>query len=892
MRFRLGRGAAATLTLLGAACLVVPVVARRQAGSPAGSPLPVGTMISPQGVQTGVGSFPVNMTVSPDGKFLAVTNTGYRQYISILNTDDGRLLSQVPFNPKGRGDHSGKSALYVGLAFAPNPGFLLVGQGEHQVPVLNKPVYTLYASRGPEDKISVFHVFATGYLTDTNQELDDPSGLPTVGRTAHPNFCAGLALNSNGTRLYVANNETSLFTNDRGSVSILDAQSNKILGKAITPGFPYALAAITQGMDKDKKVYVTSERDGVVTALEVSDPASPKTLRDIKTGDHPMALLLDKAQQRLFVANASSDTVSVINTARDTVSRTIQLRSRRTRELPGLTPTALALSPDETHLYVTLGDLNAVAIIDLQDEANVPQGLIPVGWYPTAIAVSADGKRLFVANAKGVQPRNPNGANVGPDGKWGQYIENILEGTVSVIPVPTATEMPKLTARVEENNRERNTAPLPKTGIKHVIYIIKENRTYDQVLGDLPQGNGDRSLTLFGRDVTPNLHALAERFVLLDNFYCCAEVSADGWNWSTSGMASEYAIRNVPFNYSGRGRDYDYEGTVNGVPVDLLGQPDVARAPGGYLWDTVAKKGLSYRNYGFFNAFDDLKTPDGKLLAKENAATERVLVGHTDTDYLRFDMDYSDSDAYIKYNCAYPTQKTKYGSHDAPSRIAEWKHEFDAYVKDGNLPAFLMVRLPRNHTSGTKPGVSSPRAMVADNDYAVGQLVEAVSHSKYWSETAIFVLEDDAQNGYDHVDAHRSPAFVISPHIKRSTVDHRFYNTDSFLRTMEQLLGLKPMNRYDARASLIQALGPTPDNAEPYDAILPAKEIIAEVNSARTPGARQSSLLDFKRADQVEPALLSRILWQSVKGAQAPLPSVVHTLPVTDRPTGARDTDD
>jgi YVTN family beta-propeller protein len=871
MRFGLHPRSGILLCVFIAAVAAGAVTARGRRQSVLPAPLlPTGRAIAPQGAQTEVGSFPVNMALSPDGKWIAVTTTGFRQYLSLLSAADGRLVSQLPFNTPLAGSRA-KTALYVGLAFGPaKPG----------------EAAPLYVSRGPEDRISLFSVDAEGRLTDTGRALEDPSELPKEAGSLRPNFIAGIALSATGARLYAVHNETSAWTKYRGSVSILDIASHRVVGRVTTPGFPYAIAAVTKGVDADRKVYVSSERDGVVSALDVADPAHPRPLRDIKTGDHPMALLLDGAQRRLFVANASSDTLSVIDTAVDRVIETVSLRRRldsRFRGLPGLTPTGLALSPDQTRLYVSLADMNAVAVVDVKKGATL-QGFLPAGWYPTAVIAGLDGAHLFVANAKGVRARNPNKEQSGPEGAWGQYIENLLEGTVSLVSAPSDAALEPLTNRVLVLNGLRSeerggsydagAPPLIPKGIKHILYIIKENRTYDEVLGDLPQGNGDAGLVLFGRSVTPNQHALAERFVLLDNFYDCAEVSADGWNWSTSGMTSEYAGRNVHFSYSGRGRSYDYEGENNSIPVDLIGQPDVARAPGGYLWDLCARRGLTYRAYGFFNAFADAREPDGKLLVKANAPTRRALVGHTDEDFLRFDMSYADSDAWKIYNCPSANLKQSYGAHNAPSRFAEWKREFDAFVKKGALPRLMMIRFPRDHTQGTTPGQNSPRAMVADNDYAVGQLVEAVSSSPFWKETAIFILEDDAQDGFDHVDAHRSICFVASPYIARGRVDHGFYNTDSVLHTMEALSGLPPMCQYDAAAPVIDAFGEAPTNLEPYRAILPDRAIVAEINTRAAYRARDSQKLDFAQADRVPEGVLNDILWHSVKGAQTPEPSV------------------
>lgn len=810
--------------------------------------LPTGRAITPQGRSIPVGSFPANMQVSPDGRFIAVTNTGYRQYLSILDAADGHIASQVSVNGT-RGGH--KQGLYYGLAFVAGAGG-----------------YRLYASRGTEGKVEIYDLSADGQLSDTDQFLAEP---PSPKDHPWPTDVAGIAASSDGSTIYAANNLTTAATRLKGALTIFGRGTEP--RRVELPGFPFAVAAVTKGAAADRKVYVTSERDAVVSVV---DPVQARLVRNIRVGKHPMALTLDASQQRLYVANAGSDTVSVIDTASDRVVQTILLRPAEARGLPGCTPTSVCLGPDGRTLYVSLGDMNAVAVVALPGGSL--EGYIPAGWYPTAVAISADGRRLFVANAKGVQARNPNNASVG---SWGRYIENIIEGSVSVIDVPAADDLPRLTAQTLANNPGSTRAAgaeaaLPK-GIRHVIYIIKENRTYDQVLGDLKGGNGDPSLCLFPRQVTPNQHAMAERFVLLDNFYCPAEVSADGWVWSTAGMASEYTERNTPYNYSGRGREYDFEGQNNGVPVDLLGIPDVAAPAGGYIWDAVARKGLSYRNYGFYLSFAGPgdRGPDGRPIAIYNTPNKKALVGHTDLDYLQFDMGYADSDVYQKLDLPPPPRKT-YGSHRSPSRFSEWKREFDEQVRRGSMPAFTMLRLPRDHTAGTSAGLHTPRAMVADNDYAVGQVVEAVSHSPFWKDTAIFIVEDDAQNGNDHVDAHRSPCYIVSPYVKRGFVDHGFYNTDSVLRTMELLLGLPPLCQYDAGATVFACFSEKPENDEPFTAILPAREIAGEVNRKTAYKAGISARLNFARADAAPDDLLTEIVWHSVKGAKTPMPPIVQ----------------
>ena len=846
-------------------------------------PLPTGKVVSPPAQQTFVGSFPANALLSPDGRFLVVTTTGFRQFLTVLRVSDKTVASRLPFNGPVAAGSRQREQLYYGLAFGPRTG--------------DKTL--LYASFGGLDRVGVFTLDGNGNLENTGKTLNNPSDRP-----AEPLFAAGLALSSDGSRLYIANNQSTAKTRQRGSVSVLDTAADKVLSKIDVPGFPYALAAVTKGPLADKKVYATSESDGSVS---VFNPQNSTPALTIRTGTQPIALALDKAQARLFVANAGSDTVSVLDTKSDRVTKTILLRPDDARGLPGATPTSLALAPDEKRLYVTLADMNAVAVVALPNGKLL--GYLPTGWYPTSVAVSPDGKILFVANAKGAASRHPNGGPVplpeDPDGKSSQYIQDIIAGDVTPIPVLADGELKAATAQVLANNGIRPTldkdarAALGNPGIKHIFYIIKENRTYDQILGDLPNGNGDKSLCLFPRNVTPNQHALAERFAQLDNFYCCAEVSADGWCWSVSGMASEYTARNTPFNYSGRGREYDFEGQTNGVPVDLFGLPDVARAPGGYFWDLCAKKGVSYRNYGFYLNFSvtfasGVPNEDRKYAenVRENFPTKRALIGHSDTDFRQFDMNYPDSELGKVLKMDAPRQKAEYGTHHASSRYAEWKREFDDYVKNNTLPQFEMIRLPRDHTSGTRPGVLSPTGMIADNDYGVGQIVEAVSHSPYWKQSAIFILEDDAQNGYDHVDAHRSVGFVISPWVKKGVLDSRFYNTDSMLRTMELLLGLPPLCQYDAVASPISVFGAAPDNDAPYTALLPNADLAGKINTAQAYRARDSArLLNPLQEESGPDEALNDILWHAIRGRNVAAPPVRHGLTVrAARPK--RDSDD
>jgi YVTN family beta-propeller protein len=692
---------------------------------------------------------------------------------------------------------------------------------------------------------------------------------------------------------------------------------------------------------------------------------------------YPSALLLNKAQTLLYIANAGSDTISVVNVANDQlqVIATVLLRPSNVSNLPGVSPSGLALSPDEKTLYASLGDFNAVGVIDTG--TNQLSGYIPVGWYPTALAATPDGKALLVVNGWGTTAMNPNpqlnylnpdvvafNPNATPLPSWVAapgpgYVLNSIPGNVSRIDLTKAIPiLAQSTVRVIRNNQ--NTPAMGssadnilaglgiKSGkIKHVIYIIKENRGYDQVLGDLPRGNGDSSLTIYGREITPNQHALAERFILLDNFYNNAPVSGEGWAWCTQSLANVFIIKSIPYIYQLALATYQingaFEGQVDGyitggypaqdqdgnwlstshLPASPI--PDVAEAPGGYIWDGVKDAGLTYRNYGFllssgapakqlppppldpdnYQSIPDNYPNKANLSPPGHIPTPPSQVaGFSDYDYRRFDFAYADSDAWVKHGfqaadlglttgtlvCSTGNPGC-YASENSPiqaqpSRFSEWNREFQEMLKQdptGNsVPAFMMVRFMRDHTMGLNPGFNSPRAMMADNDYAVGELVQAVSNSPIWTSTVIFVIEDDAQFSNDHVDTHRSFCQVISPWIKRGTVDSHFYDTNSVLKSIELLLGLSPMSQYDHFSNPIMGgWDAAPHNSAAYAAILPPKDIIGEVNpssksyASKDPRLRLavlSSKMNWKVADAAPYRILNEVLWKDAKGPNSKMP--------------------
>jgi YVTN family beta-propeller protein len=870
---------------------------------PAGQTLNTGKDISSAGTTTPLGQFPSGLVPAGDGKYAVVCGMGYRDALYSVSTTDGHLAGQVDFAtrpPTHITPQTGveenttddpqirSNGLYFGVAVAGS---------------------TVYAAQGAHDSLAVLSLGADGSLTRTGSI-----------KTRENDFPAGVAIDAKGT-LYVANNasvssDDATFANP-ASVAIYDSKAKTELGRFTfdsdthTSNFLLAIAALSDG----RKVYAASERDGVVYALNTTDPGHPTQIAAIATGAHPAALLLNHDQTRLYVANSLSDTLSVIDTATDKVVGTVLLRPGSSRGLAGVSPDSMAFSPDEKTIYVTLADMNAVGVVDVKSLTLT--GMIPAGWYPTGVLATAD-HRLLVVNAKGTTARNPNPNFYKKDANKDNYILNLIHGNLQTMPVPTPEQLADMTMSVVRNSHldEQPTTDarsLPIGKIKHVIYIIKENRTYDQVLGDDPRGNGDPSLTLFGKNVTPNFHALADRFVLFDNLYACGEVSGDGWTWSTQSMADTYVERNIPYNYSGRGRQFDFEGENNGYmtggfpatgpdgkplstsPAFAKGAPpipDVASI-GVHLWDRAAAAHVSYRNFGFFLSDGGNGMPNDYPTVKSLQPAGHDLAGLTDADFRKFDLDYPDSNAPKIYfdqthdkNCLY--RKTGWGKFKSPSRFSEWNREFQQMLArdptGAAVPMLMMVRFPHDHTQGMSARSHTPASENADNDYGCAQLVDTISHSPIWKSTAIFIIEDDAQNGADHVDAHRTTGYVISPWIKRGSVDHRFNNTDTFLKTMELLLGLPPMSQYDAIARPITDWDSTPSNIEPYTAILPAKEIIAQLNPARraVKQARtdatdalvaESDQMDFTHADAAPASLLNQIIWKSVKGPASEMPA-------------------
>jgi YVTN family beta-propeller protein len=788
---------------------------------------PAGFLVTPAGKQTTLGGLPLGAATSPDGRHLLVTNNGQGvQSLQVLNLgdpEDGVEVQQtIPYRSP--------EALFVGLAYSPD--------GKRA-----------YASAGGNNKIRVYSVDGKGALTE-QAALPLPSTNP-AGLKVNM-FPAGLAVAPDGRTLYVADqlaDALSAVDVTTGAVRTIPVGHNP-LGVALTPD--------------GRRAYVTNQGADTVTVV---DTVAFAAAGEVHVGSHPNRLTLDGRRGLLYVSVGDDDKVAVVETGAGRTATTIDLAPYRGAPV-GSNPGGLTLSPDGSRLYVANSGNNDVAVIDTRSRR--PVGLIPTGWYPSDVTTSRDGRTLYVLNAKGLGAGPNNGTGYPnpyqPGTSPDQYVGSMIKGTLSTVGLSGGDGLERWTRQVVANNGfdERDQVrtggnrsrvvpvhPGEKSPIKHVIYVVKENRTYDQVFGSLGRGNGDPSLNLFGDDSAPNLRELARRYATLDNFYADAEVSAQGWNWSVAANSNQYVEGAWPANYSGRNRPYDYEG---GNPATAPNRdPEHA-----YIWQRLADAGVSFRNYGFYADTNGKTDPNDPVLG---ASTDHAFPG--------FDMAKGD-------HC-------ETGVHTG--RMCEWLREFKQYETNGDLPAVEFVRLPNDHTAGTRVGSPTPKAYVADNDYAVGQLVDAVSHSKYWDSTAVFITEDDAQNGPDHIDAHRTQALVVSPYTQTGRVDSTFYSTVSMLRTMELIVGIRPMTQFDTYANAMLGTFSDRPNNRGYEAVLPVQPF-TEVNPANAPMAAESAAQQLGAEDKIDERTFNQAIWQSVKGAGSVMPEPQHRLD-SHAPAGA-----
>jgi DNA-binding beta-propeller fold protein YncE len=917
------------------AVLALPIALSAQEAKPETSSIPLPTsktLTIPTPDRIGdTNSFPATITLSPDGRYAALLNNGYgtqetmaMQSIAVLDLKTNQI-TEFPDKRFGEDVHQ---SYFLGLVFGSDGKHLYASVGSITDPTGEKPGDTgngiaVYSFTGGKVTPERFIAIAPQALAAGKKVAIGVRKTPPGTAISYP---AGLALLSAGgnskDRLLVANNLSD-------NAVLLDTASGKVLQRfdlstsdLVPSSFPYTCVATRDGRRAWCSLWNASrvaELDltggKVVRWIKLQEPNDP-----IAPGSHPTALLLSPDEKTLYVALSNADSVDAFPTdgVPPEVSFTTSLPGQ---EGKGSYPTALTVSRDGSRLFVADSSLDAVAVYDTSRPRETPPllGFIPTDWYPSALAVH--GNDLLIATAKGQGTRpNKGSGKTAWEIKYHEhpYIPTLMRGSIARLNIPsTLGKLDELTRVVEHDNLLHNDPGTiqfagGKNPIKHVIYVIKENRTYDQILGDLKVGDGDSSLTMYGADITPNEHKLALQFGVLDNFYDSGEVSGDGHLWSTAAITSDYNEKTWQIAYRGKERTYDFQGTVaDEYPLEH-NQPDIDDPGTGYLWDNVARHGLTYRDYGEFvnakwcNKPRKAASPKQGTPSAQEAACPRTELQQGDPLPPNVGDPHAGPSPFPwtvpLFNGVKPT-KAVLRDHfdplfpdfntDYPDQLRadEFLNEFEAYSRarkenesaEFQLPAFILLYLPDDHTGGTRPERPRPAASVADNDLALGRVVDAVSHSPYWEDTAIFVLEDDAQDGGDHVDAHRSIAFVVSKYSPGTAaepyLEHRFYATVNMVHTMEMLLGLPPMNQNDAYAPamgrMFSGAGDQPAFKADYRNL--KNGLIYEINRRDARGANESSKMDFSRPDAAGARALNQVLWQDQKG-DAPVPAPRHAV--------------
>jgi DNA-binding beta-propeller fold protein YncE len=784
--------------------------------------LSTGWRIQPVGMQVPLDTFPMSSALSRDGKFLLVLNGGYRPpTISVVSVDGMKEIAKVPVADG-----------WLGLTFSPDGTRVYVGGGSK---------YCIFEFSFSQD----------GQLKPT-RELDVTPGA----KPGEIDFIGDVAVSPDGRSIFAAD----LY---HDSVVAFDAQSGRVAGHYKTGRRPYRILFLPDGKSyfvsswADSAVYLYETRTGSETArIRLGPHTTDMVLSDRKISDD------DGDEQsawryRLFVTAANTNQVFVVS-----VSDTNVLKLQETlnvamtpRQPAGMTPSGLALSPDQQRLFIACSDANVAAVADISEARSQLLGFIPAGWYPTATRVLPDG-RVLILNGRGVASypsRYPGARAADTPANRAEYIGYRQTGTLSVIDPLTDESleaftksamglMPYRDAQLDAatagasviNSPPDTRVPNSQAPIQHVIYIIKENRTYDQVFGKIGKGNGDPSLTLFDESAAPNHYKLAREFVLFDNFYVNADVSADGHNWAMAGIAPDYTQRLWPNNYGHRSPRYSFEGD------EPANSP-----PAGYIWSNAIAAGLSVRNYGEFVTNKKQAGADGIQIDHVN---DPSLQGITNLRYRSFDLNYPDVE-----------------------RAKVFLEDVKQFESSGEMPRLMIVRLGNDHTNGTTAGKLAPLALFADNDYALGMIVEGVSKSRFWSSTAIFAIEDDAQDGPDHVDSHRSVLLAVSPFTHRGVIDSTMYNQSSVMRTMELILGMRPMTQFDAAGHPLTAAFAATPNPAAYTAESPRISLTTR-NPPGSSTAKRSERLDFKDADLIDDDELNDILWAAIKGTDVPAP--------------------
>ncbi|MEN8226756.1 MAG: bifunctional YncE family protein/alkaline phosphatase family protein [Bacteroidota bacterium] len=809
---------------------------RKVGPQPDGSILvPTNQLLRPAGFQILFPGRPVDLALSPDEKWIAVLN---RTSLDLIRVLDRTIMQTLPLSGGGS---------FNGVAFSADGNQIYASQSRDKIFIAQK---------------------------DNNNILNwaEPIKFQQPGIGGHP-VPGGFSINDRGDRLYVPlsrSNTLAVVKLTDGSIQEIPVGISPYEVILFSSQKAYVSNWGGRQPEPEEPTYTTSGSEIVIDpktgiassgSVSVIDLKSNRQITRIEVGLHPGAMVLSPDKSRLYVACANSDVISVIDTKSDAVIDKISVRMEK--DLPfGSAPNALAISPDGKQLFVANGTDNALCVIQL-DENNEIAGFIPTGWYPGAVTIDNDAKFLFVANTKGIGSRNSRADRPG-------YNTHHHMGSISIIPLPDKAALGTMTEVVKENNSfarmmdqlarknedTRQVAvpqfPGQESHFKHVVYIIKENRTYDQVFGDLKQGNGDSSLVHFGREVTPNHHSLVEDFVLMDNYYCSGILSADGHQWTDEAYVTDY----IEKFFGGFPRSYPYDG----------GDP-LAYSSTGFIWDNVMQHGLSYRNYGEF--------VDAIIEPADVTFTDiyQDFLNGTNSIKIRAKSNLPQMEPY--------TCPTFIGfPNKVPDvyRAAEFIKELSEFEKNNNFPNFIIMLLPSDHTSGTRPGLPTPRAAVADNDLALGQVVEAISHSKFWEETCIFVTEDDPQAGLDHVDGHRTVGMVISPYTKRGEVISTNYSQINMFRTIENILGIPPLNQFDLAAEpMFDCFTGKPDfspysalpNNVPLDELNP--ELISLSNDARY-WAQKSMEQNLDELDRIDEDTFNRIIWHAVKGYDVPYP--------------------
>jgi YVTN family beta-propeller protein len=778
-----------------------------------------GWRLKPVGAQVPLDTLPMSSALSKNGKFLLVLNGGYKPpSVSVLTVDSPHEVSRVPV-----------ADAWLGLAFSPDGTKVYVG-GASKATVFE------------------FTFSSAGELKPAREFIVAPADKRT-----YEDFIGDVAVSPDGGRIYASDMY-------HDTIVAIDARTGLVAERFKTGRRPYRILVHPDG----KAFFVSSWSDGTVYLHDARTGAEGGHIR---LGAHTTDMVLsDKipggedhdTKYRLFVAAANTNNVFVVaidNTKQMKPLESINVAMTARHPL-GMTPSAVALSPDQDRLYVACSDANVVAVADISEARSRVLGFIPTGWYPTAARALADG-RLLVLNGRGLQsypnpeydgPKQPSASHTGDP--RAQYVGKLQTGTMSVIDPFNDEALDKYSELAQSlspyRDSELDMALLPTDSvivsqpnkpspIEHVIYIVKENRTYDQVFGKIGTGNSDASLCLFDESAAPNHYKLAREFILFDNFYVNSDVSADGHSWATASIGPDYVQKLWPNEYAGRRKHYDFEG-----------QEPANSPPAGYLWNNALSAGKTVRNYGYWvTNKEKAGAPGEEQIA---SVQDPALRSITNMKYRSFDLNYPDIE-----------------------RAHTFLDDVKQFEASGTMPNLMVMRLGNDHTNGTTAGKTAPRSLFADNDYALGLIVEGVSKSRFWASTAIFVIEDDAQNGPDHVDSHRSPMLAISPYTRRGVVDSTMYNQSSIMRTMELILGMRPMTHFDAAAHpLTTAFGKTPNTA-PYMVEQPRMSL-TEKNPAGTRTAARSAKMDFDEADEIDDDELNDILWIAIKGSQPPPP--------------------